>query len=216
MKQANISTSVTARLPRHHVETDFLSPSEHAALLEDSLAHETDYAPSQITENRDGRIEGGIVNTGTRRSGQRKIDPVFKEIFKRRIRACEARIADAIGVPFPAAHRFEIEAVHNGDGAFFSRHIDTVRGEAGRFRVISAVYYYCTQPKRFQGGELELYSLDQTQSVRVEPQNNTMLFFPSIFFHEVLPIAVPSQDFEAGRFSVNCWINQTGEPSTQE
>ena len=201
--------SIASRLPGYHIEQDFLAEADHAALLEYSLASEEDYTPSEVVKHSDESTHYGIVNTETRRSGRRSLSERFRTIFIEGVRARQNQISRTIGVEFPAEPKFEIEAVHNGDGAFFSRHIDTTRGSAARQRVISAVYYYHAVPKRFSGGELELFSLDQSQSVVIEPRDNSMVFFPSIFFHEVLPVKVPSGGFAAGRFSVNCWVNRT-------
>ncbi|MGB3471866.1 MAG: 2OG-Fe(II) oxygenase [Erythrobacter sp.] len=208
MQAAEVAARLAAQVPKVHIERDFLDKGDHAALLANTLASEAAYKPSLVAQYRDGELERGVVSEGTRRSGRRSLDSEFKDAFKVRIGERQNEICAAIGVSFPDPHKFEIEAVHNGDGALFSRHIDTTFGTAARFRVISAVYYYFFAPRRFSGGELELFSLDQTQSVTVEPEDNMMVFFPSIFVHEVLPVSVPSRAFEAGRFSVNCWINQ--------
>ena len=49
----------------------------------------------------------------------------------------------------------ELELVAHGDGAFFGRHIDIFTGadaNIGQQRILSAVYYFHTQPKGFSGG----------------------------------------------------------------
>jgi Rps23 Pro-64 3,4-dihydroxylase Tpa1-like proline 4-hydroxylase len=104
---------------------------------------------------------------------------------------------------------YEIELVAHGDGAFFSRHIDTYTTRKSQ-RVISGVYYFHRQPKAFSGGELRLYGLtkgDQTGPfVDVIPENDTLVTFPSWYPHEVLPVRCPSGRLEDSRFAVNCWI----------
>lgn len=208
MQMNDSITGIASRLPKVHIERNFLDPTDHAALLADTLASEADYAPSLVAKYRHGELERGIVNEGTRRSGRRSLGESFRTVFKSRVCERQDAICTAIGISFPDPPAFEIEAVHSGDGAFFHRHIDTALGPAARFRVISAIYYYNAEPRRFSGGALRVFSIDQTQAVTIEPEDNTMVFFPSIFIHEVLPVSVPSHAFEAGRFSVNCWINQ--------
>ncbi|MEO0463967.1 MAG: 2OG-Fe(II) oxygenase [Pseudomonadota bacterium] len=208
MNTGGAAARLSARLPKVHVERDFLDRADHAALLADTLAHEAAYEPSLVTRHRDGQLKHGEMDEDKRRSRRRSLEPALRDPIKARIGEQQEAITAATGVPFPGTHAFEIEAVHNGDGAFFTRHIDTTFGATARFRVISAVYYYFAPPQRFSGGALRLYSLDQTQSVTIEPEDNMMVFFPSIFLHEVLPVHVSSQAFEAGRFSVNCWILQ--------
>jgi SM-20-related protein len=42
--------------------------------------------------------------------------------------------------------------------------------------------------------------------VEIEPANDRLVFFPSWFPHEVLPVVCPSGRFEDSRFAVNFWI----------
>jgi Rps23 Pro-64 3,4-dihydroxylase Tpa1-like proline 4-hydroxylase len=44
--------------------------------------------------------------------------------------------------------------------------------------------------------------------VDIEPTNDTLVFFPSWFPHEVLPVACPSGRFEDSRFAINCWVRR--------
>lgn len=208
MQKTDAIAAIASRLPKVHIARNFLDPAAHVGLLADTLAHEADYAPSLVAKYRNGELESGIVHEGTRRSGRRPLGEAFRSVFESHVRERQDDISTAIGVSFPDPPAFEIEAVHSGDGAFFQRHIDTALGPAARFRVISAIYYYHAEPRRFSGGALRVFSIDQTQSITIEPEDNSMVFFPSIFIHEVLPVSVPSRAFEAGRFSVNCWINQ--------
>ncbi len=135
-----------------------------------------------------------------------------------------ARVGEALGDSFAALgcasftpSRFEVEMVAHGDGAFFRRHIDTLTGSADTpresrrgSRVISMVYYFCATPARFSGGQLRLHSLVATGEagtyVDIEPVNDTALFFPSWFRHEVLPVVCESGRFMDSRFAINCWV----------
>jgi Rps23 Pro-64 3,4-dihydroxylase Tpa1-like proline 4-hydroxylase len=77
--------------------------------------------------------------------------------------------------------------------------------------VISAVYYFHTLPKAFSGGALRLHSLAASGKlgtfVDVEPDCDTLIFFPSWFPHEVLPVHCPSGRFMDSRFAINCWVH---------
>ena len=136
----------------------------------------------------------------------------------------EARVGEALGDVFAALgcasftpSMFEVEMVAHGDGAFFRRHIDTFTGSADTAgesrraaRVVSMVYYFCATPARFSGGQLRLHSLAATGDpgtyVDIEPVNDTALFFPSWFPHEVLPVVCESGRFMDSRFAINCWV----------
>lgn len=102
--------------------------------------------------------------------------------------------------------------VAHGDGAFFTEHCDTVVDgrKLAVSRIISAVYYFHRLPKSFSGGVLRIYPLTGREKsdafVEVEPLNDTLVFFPSWFPHEVLPVSCPTGQFEDSRFAINCWV----------
>ena len=198
-----------SRPPQVHVVEDFLDARDHADILADSVASEAEYQPSSVSVYENNEIIRGRVNPETRIAGSRKLPDRLNKIFKHRIRACEGELASWTGADLPTKYGLEIQAVHSGDGAFFKTHIDTIRGQRASHRVISAVYYYARKPRPFTGGELRLWSLDRTVSTTLEPVDNSIVFFSSMFLHEVMPVAVPSGAFEDGRFSINCWIHRT-------
>lgn len=199
-----------ARLPRVHVERDFLAPKDHAALLAETLEAQALYQSSTISRYEEDMTRiSGQVDPSVRHSNVRKLPKIFSAKFEEKLLALQSTIERTTGVEFPEARRFEIESVHSGDGALFTAHIDTNRGPQSSRRVISAVYYYSRTPAAFSGGQLKLYSLDRSGSITVEPEDNTMVLFPSMFLHEVLPVSVPSGEWADGRFSVNCWVHRT-------
>jgi Rps23 Pro-64 3,4-dihydroxylase Tpa1-like proline 4-hydroxylase len=113
---------------------------------------------------------------------------------------------------------FELELVAHGDGAFFARHLDTLTGPERRDtpRIISTVYYFHVLPKAFSGGVLRLHSLaasgQQGTFADIPPDYDTLVFFPSMFPHEVLPVKSPSGRFLDSRFAINCWIYGDASP----
>ncbi len=201
-------SSSLSRLPPVHVEADLLSPDDHRALLEHALANEADQRPSAVALDQGGEIVGGAIDVDIRRGGSRTLTPAQRKLFKQIIMTRHDKVAEALGLSLPAKPGLELEAVHSGDGAFFAPHVDTMRGGRASFRVISAVYYYSRTPRAFSGGELRLWSLDGSSSKLIQPTDNSMVFFPSIFRHEVLPVSVPSGEFADGRFSINCWVHR--------
>jgi Rps23 Pro-64 3,4-dihydroxylase Tpa1-like proline 4-hydroxylase len=109
----------------------------------------------------------------------------------------------------------EVELVVHGDGAFFARHIDTIAhnpDHGGHSRVFSAVYYFNALPRAFSGGIFRLYSLaasgQQGTFVDITPNRDMLLFFPSFFPHEVLPVKCPSEQFLDSRFAINFWVHR--------
>jgi SM-20-related protein len=112
----------------------------------------------------------------------------------------------------PFIPKFEVELVAHGDGAFFALHYDTI---TYRRRIISAVYYFHAMPKTFSGGVLRLHSMaaikQQGTFIDIPPECDTLVFFSSIFPHEVLPIKLPSARFLDSRFAINIWLSQRAE-----
>ena len=107
----------------------------------------------------------------------------------------------------------ELQIAGSGKGAFFSSHIDThVHQSKNKSRLISAVYYFHSLPKRFEGGELVLHPfefLEGEDLKKVIPiVNNTLVIFPSFGKHEVLEVLGEEIEFEDFRFTINCWINR--------
>jgi SM-20-related protein len=82
--------------------------------------------------------------------------------------------------------------------------------------VFSYVYYFQSRSRAFFGGELKLYEPQIESGVGVigrdyctiQPKDNSIVFFPSHVWHEVLPTYVPSGAFGDSRFTVNGWVRQ--------
>jgi Rps23 Pro-64 3,4-dihydroxylase Tpa1-like proline 4-hydroxylase len=116
------------------------------------------------------------------------------------------------------ASTYEMELTAHNDGAFFGKHIDTFTGAGGlpAQRMVTCVYYFFAQPKRFSGGALRLYPLlDASDSARfldIEPVNDGLICFPSFAPHAVQPIACPSGSFVDSRFAINNWICRQSPP----
>jgi Rps23 Pro-64 3,4-dihydroxylase Tpa1-like proline 4-hydroxylase len=143
------------------------------------------------------------------------------------MRAIKAKVRELLPMMFdtlgtkPFNPTFEMDLVAHGDGAFFGRHFDTPIGRADldSRRIISAVYYFHALPKAFSAGALRLHSLgasgQQGTFVDIPPDYDTLVFFPSMFPHEVLPVKSPSGKFLDSRFAINCWIHQSISYKTQ-
>ena len=128
----------------------------------------------------------------------------------------EARLAELwprlLMEPVPITRR-EIQLTRHMDGAFFKVHTDTGDDSGPEVRAITFVYYFCRLPKRFEGGDLLLFDTDVEEGqpsmgfTRLSPDHNSLLLFPSRFFHQVTPVHCDSDEFEHGRFTINGWLN---------
>lgn len=114
--------------------------------------------------------------------------------------------------------RLEMELVAHGDGAFYQRHIDTRIGPTERTtdRILTAVFYFHAEPKRYSGGELRLHSILPVEQggsfLDITPEQDMLLLFPSWAPHEVRPISCVSGAFMDQRFAINCWFRSQRAP----
>ena len=100
----------------------------------------------------------------------------------------------------------EIELyIHSyNDGTHFDRHSDAHGGGNWRRR-LSCVYYLHCLPRGFEGGNLVIYDGGGLAHA-VEPEHNSVVFFPSHLIHEVLQVTCRSRAFADSRFAINVWI----------
>jgi SM-20-related protein len=203
-----MATDIFNRAPPYGLIREWLGTPVVKELLDYAKANEQRFEDSGL-----GYGENWKIDPANRRSKVlRKLDD-FPEAPKEKIQQLLPTIFDRLGsTPFVPC-KFELELVAHGDGAVFSRHVDTYKRNEGpgSHRIVSAVYYFHVMPKRFSGGELRLHSLggsDQPGTfVDIEPECDMIVFFPSWFPHEVLPVNCPSGRFRDSRFAINCWIH---------
>jgi predicted 2-oxoglutarate/Fe(II)-dependent dioxygenase YbiX len=110
------------------------------------------------------------------------------------------------------------------DGTFFRVHRDRPTPQASderakRTRRITFTYFFHLEPQLFTGGDLLLYDSDpeadqywQHRYTRVVPRPNTLVCFPSGYYHEVTTVQETSGDLLAGRLAVNGHLHQA-EPA---
>ena len=191
----------------HLIVDGFLGSAAAGALLDQILAAEPNFVPSEV------RQQGGTgavpqVRSSLRLPGRIGVD---LSALLDAIAAREAELIAEIGVPpFPVWHR-ECSVVAHGNGDFYARHIDTrTRSETTEksLRMVSCVYYLSREPAGFSGGDLVIHGLGGAAGATIGPRHDRLAVFPSFLPHEVSPISCPSGRFEDSRFNVNCWLRR--------
>lgn len=200
-------------MPPHVVQRGFLDLDTAASLLEFTIAHEPDFAPTRTGYGKNSGTRPDLrISTGTRELGP------FKPILKDGLRALLPGFVEKLQVTPIDNPKIELELVAHNDGAFFKRHIDTqTASNMDHIRVLSAVYYFHGAPKGFTGGALRLYAIGDPKCdtfVDIDPEHNTLLVFPAWAPHEVMPIGCPSKRFADSRFAVNCWVHRHAEAAS--
>ena len=184
---------------------EFLVWEELSRLIDYSLTREDDFRISQVVAGsdpayRDHRRSRILLDTGQ-----------HHEVICERIAFYLPQIVRALAMPMFTPSRVESQITTSNHGDYFKLHEDNTRG-CPPTRELSYVYYFHREPKRFEGGELLLYSLPgESASVtpeRVAPSQNTIVFFASARPHEVSPVTCATGAFSDGRFTLNGWIHR--------
>jgi hypothetical protein len=189
---------------------DFLSTEIHAQIEVMTLEALPRFVPSGIFA--DGH---GLVDPAKRVSSIMRESKNISKLFLPYVKAAmsEYDVAGVLGINPGSPPRYELQVTCNGKGAFFKAHTDSGK-EIYRHRKISFVYYFNTVPKRFTGGRFLLF--DGAPDIgryctgaftRIEPLNNSIIFFPSAALHEVERVESETSDMADSRFTLNGWIS---------
>lgn len=203
-------------LPRYARIFDFLPEDEVQKLFEWALSTADRFRPATVSKARP-RVDPDrrIALTSA------KLGPLEGLLRERFLAALPHIMADT-GTAGPSPTALELELAAHGDGAYYGPHLDIAIGASreakgagrGEDRVLSAVYYFHTQPQAFSGGQLRLFRFGALPPVQepqpashvdLEPVRNSLVAFPSWVPHEVRRISVPTGEFRDYRFALNCW-----------
>ena len=198
-------------LPPYHQYRNFLDERERASLFDWAIASRARFRPSTVV--------GGILDP-KKRVSERLCDlGPMEAVFQRRLRALLPDIFRRTGTRSFEVEVIEMELAAHGDGAHFIKHRDIpvgpgrkpLGGDGSRQdRLLSAVYYFHDEPKSFSGGVLRLHRHGSADGpgdfVDIEPEQNSLLVFPSWALHEVRQVRCPSNEFRNYRFAVNIWF----------
>ena len=186
---------------------NFLSEELSEQILAYAVSREKDFSRSRVLN------QGVLTVSDLRISFTLKDLGPYKEIFTENISKIIPEMIASLQIsPFNIGE-IEVQFAAHGNGAFFTSHIDTaVHEKTETPRIISAVYYLHSIPKKFQGGNLRLHTVpigeENDQPKEITPDNNSLLVFPSHAPHEVLSVVAPNVEFKDWRFAVNCWIHR--------
>jgi SM-20-related protein len=197
------------KVPPHAVVRNWLGTQTIERLLAYAQSNEHAFADAGVGHGEKFRIDR--VRRISKRLGLGDLKGEIEAEVRDLLPAMFERLGNRPFIP----HRLELEMAAHGDGAFFARHLDTETGyeHLVSHRVISAVYYFYALPKAFSGGVLRLHSLaasgQEGTFVDIAPDYDTIVFFPSMFPHEVLPVRCRSSRFADSRFAINCWAHRS-------
>ena len=186
--------------PAPFVQFDsFFDPALNRDILDYAISRQSVFRPTELQQaDQYEKQRSTLVTYDVGAPGEAMRAAVRKQLPL----LCERMNKPAFDIEFI---QLKIAAYSNGD--FFKAHQDNGLSQPGRR--ISFVYYFHQEPKPYQGGDLLLYdsrfsprAYVRSQFTRIVPHNNSIVFFPSEYFHEVLPVATATQDFTCSRFTM--------------
>jgi Rps23 Pro-64 3,4-dihydroxylase Tpa1-like proline 4-hydroxylase len=187
---------------------NFLGPEDRQKLLDYVISQEDNFKPATVIQ-----ATSPTVNEKVRRA--KTLDKLgeFEAKFAERIKEQLQPVLNKLGHKAFQMGRIEMQITASNDGDYFRLHQDS---DPKSTREISFVYFFHREPRRFSGGELRIYQgrlvddrvVPADQSHTLSPRQDTIVFFPSLNEHEVLPVRVPSRSFGDSRLTLNGWIHR--------
>lgn len=182
---------------------NFLSREENSKILESVIKLEP-YFENSITS---------LTDPDFRRSKVLHLAPISKASISKRIKLVLPQVLSKLGQSIFPIYQIEAQVTAHNHGHYYHAHNDNGMPEVAN-REITYVYYFHREPKNFSGGELILYDekfendeyLKADSFKIVAPNNNSIIFFLSRYWHEVLPVVCSSQFFADSRFTINGWV----------
>jgi len=137
-----------------------------------------------------------------------------RNLFRARIATQLDDAYEWFGIERPLNARLKVELTSHSNGEYYSIHRDS---GGGYDRYLSYVYYFHELPRKFSGGQLHLYDTDTTQNIylksftSIDPTHNSLIIFPSEYFHQVCKVTLSSNRRREGRFTLNGWHEEYKE-----
>ena len=190
---------------------EFFASAEVDALQRYLIDREADFVASEVINGDNG----GCYDDDYRRSKVLYDVADVYPFFADRLMECFPYVVDRLGQPMFDVGQIELQLTVSGDRQWFKAHRDSGH-DAVETRAVTFVYYCHREPRSFQGGELLIFGDDDNisdqeashEQVRLSPSQNSIVFFPSNFLHEVLPISCTSGSFGDGRLTYNGWFHK--------
>jgi Rps23 Pro-64 3,4-dihydroxylase Tpa1-like proline 4-hydroxylase len=212
MSRAVWSERPTGIQPSPFVLLDnFLPSALHDALMPFMIAAEPRLTPAMVGQNE--------YNSNARESLELRDDREAAELQ----RAVAKQIRGVIPAMIARLHiepfeydRLEVKMRVYADGHFFRVHMDNPPNNPETCnRQISYVYFYHRVPRAYSGGDLILFDTDVANNqystaafTRVEPEDNSIVFFPSGCYHSVVPVKCPTKQIADSRFAINGHVSK--------
>src|SRR5215469_3174912 len=193
---------------------EFLAPAEVAMLRDFAQTHEADFVASEVLVDHHGGHHDDQVRRSRVLYDVDEIHPFVTD----RVMALYRWVMQRLGMDLFDVRQLELQVTSSSDGEWFKAHRDSGHGPV-ETRTLTFVYYCHREPRTFTGGELRMFgpadageNTDdpdvQARALTLTPPQNSIVFFPSSYLHEVMPVSCPSRDFVDSRLTVNGWLHR--------
>ncbi len=193
----------------------FLSPAEHGRVLTRALTLRAAFSPARTggngpserkvrTSERVGSAIENVADEELAVSLVPKVRNILPSVFER-LRLVSHDLAC-----------IDLDMTHYPNGGSGIPHCDSPpppppAQSAYSLQSLICIYYFHRQPKAFAGGDLLVYDTDIEKEVanptsfsRIEPVANSLVIYPTRYFHGVTRVECGTTDFADGRFAVTC------------
>jgi SM-20-related protein len=190
---------------------EFFAPAEMSALWDLAMHREADFVASEVI----GQQAEARRNAEFRRSRVLfDVSEAYPIVTDRVISVLPYVLSRLEITPF-AISQIELQVTASNDSEWFKAHHDSGQGGSGS-RELTFVYYCHREPRSFTGGQLRMYGpFDDADSPQAQlgastitPAQNSIVFFPSHYLHEVMPTYCESRRFEDSRLTYNGWLHR--------
>lgn len=187
---------------------NFLGARRARTLLAYAISRQADFNAGTVLDPLSGQV--------SHKGRSSLVLPVTSSVFSAHLADCLPLVQEVLGHRAALARTLTVLTAH-GEGGHYGIHTDASRvRDVGT--ALSAVYYLHRRPRGFDGGRLRLYDTllheggaRPAESYRtIEPEHDTIVFFPAGAFHEVVPSTCPSGRFADHRFTLTTWISAAG------
>ncbi len=195
--------------PPHALISDFMTDGELARVLVFAMTHASAFQDSGVHEAPD--------QAGYRIRSSRVLDgpgnAALAALVMPKLQALMPKLWQQLGMNPLRLATLECQITAHGDGDFFALHTDNGLPEIAH-RLISYVYYFHREPKKFSGGHLCLfhtlykdgYATCGQLGAKIDPPRNGVIIFPTWVYHEVAPIKCASSALTDQRLTLNGWL----------
>jgi SM-20-related protein len=189
---------------------EFFAPSEVQRLWTFAMDRQADFVASEVVSDEDARRDDEF-----RRSRVLYDVAEIYPLVTERVLHILPHVLERLDLAPFEIRDIELQVTSSNDGEWFKAHRDSGSGPVND-RELTFVYYCHRDPPTFTGGELKMFGPfedgqqpdDQSRTQTIIPVQNSIVFFPSHYLHEVMPTHCPSGQFADSRLTYNGWLHR--------